>query len=84
MKITAVDSFLLTLPYATAGGFHFIAGRPASGLNMLLVRVRTDAGLEGWGEAFGHAVAPATKTVIDTLLAPYARTPEATEKEGAR
>jgi L-alanine-DL-glutamate epimerase-like enolase superfamily enzyme len=37
---------------------------------MLLVRVLTDAGIEGWGEAFGHAVAPATKTVLDTMIAP--------------
>lgn len=71
MKITAIDSFLLTIPYRTSGGFHFIAGRPSAGLTMLLVRVRTDAGLEGWGEAFGHAVAPATKTVLDTMVAPF-------------
>jgi L-alanine-DL-glutamate epimerase-like enolase superfamily enzyme len=71
MKITAIDTFLLTLPYATSGGFHFIAGRPSSGLNMLLVRIRTDEGLEDWGEAFGHAVAHSTKTVIDTLVAPF-------------
>jgi L-alanine-DL-glutamate epimerase-like enolase superfamily enzyme len=71
MKITAIDTFLLTLPYATRGGFHFIAGRPSSGLNMLLVRIRTDAGLEGWGEAFGHAVVHSTKAVIDTMVAPF-------------
>ena len=47
-----------------------IAGRPAAGLNMLLVRIETDAGVTGWGEAFGHAVAPATRTVLDTLVGP--------------
>lgn len=71
MKITAIDSFLLTIPYRTDGGFHYIAGRPSAGLTMLLVRVRTDEGLEGWGEAFGHAVAAGTKTVLDSLVAPF-------------
>lgn len=70
MKITALETFLLTIPYHTPGGYQFIAGRPSPGLNMLLVRVLTDGGIEGWGEAFGHAVAPATKTVLDTMIAP--------------
>lgn len=70
MKIIAIDSFLLVVPYRTQGGFHYIAGRPSAGLTMLLLRVRSDDGAEGWGEAFGHAVAASTKTAIDTLVAP--------------
>jgi D-galactarolactone cycloisomerase len=71
MKITAVDSFHLVVPYRTEGGFHFIAGRPSSGLAMVLVRVRTDTGLEGWGEAFGHGAAASTKAALDTLVGPF-------------
>src|ERR1700688_3207158 len=52
------------------GGPRAIAGRPAEALNILLVRVATDDGITGWGEAFGHGVAPATKLAIDTLIAP--------------
>jgi D-galactarolactone cycloisomerase len=70
MKITAVESILLTVPYRSSSGLRMIAGRPAPGLNMLLVRLETDAGLTGWGEAFGHAVAPATRTALDTIVAP--------------
>ena len=70
LKITAVDSFLLALPYRTSGGFHYIAGRPSNTLAMLLVRISTDDGLSGWGEAFGHAGAAATKSMLDTLVAP--------------
>jgi D-galactarolactone cycloisomerase len=70
MKITAVESILLTIPYLTGSGLRMIAGRPAAGLNMLLVRLETDAGVTGWGEAFGHAVAPATRTVLDTVVGP--------------
>ena len=70
MNITAVETILLQIPYDIGGGRMAIAGRPASRLNILLVRIDTDDGLTGWGEAFGHAVAPATKVVIDTIIAP--------------
>jgi D-galactarolactone cycloisomerase len=70
MKITAAESILLTIPYRTSGGLQSIAGRPAAGLNILLIRLETDQGTTGWGEAFGHGVSPATKTAFDTLVAP--------------
>ncbi|HEY1413597.1 MAG TPA: hypothetical protein VGF36_15730, partial [Rhodopila sp.] len=70
MKITGIETILLRIPYDIGGGPMAIAGRPATGLNILLVRIDTDAGLTGWGEAFGHGVSPATKLVIDTMIAP--------------
>src|ERR1700741_2068515 len=70
MKITAAESILLPIPYRTSGGLQSIAGRPAAGLNILLLRIETDEGITGWGEAFGPGVSPATKTAFDTLLAP--------------
>jgi L-alanine-DL-glutamate epimerase-like enolase superfamily enzyme len=70
MKITAVESILLTVPYRTGGGLQSIAGRPSAGLNILAIRLETDQGITGWGEAFGHGVCPATKTAFDTLVAP--------------
>ena len=70
MKITAVESILLTVPYRTGGGLQSIAGRPSAGLNILAIRLETDQGISGWGEAFGHGVCPATKIAFDTLVAP--------------
>ena len=70
MKITAIETILLQIPYDIGGGPLAIAGHPATKLNILLVGIQTDAGITGWGEAFGHAVAPATKLVIDTMIAP--------------
>ena len=37
---------------------------------MLLVRIDTDGGITGWGEAFGHRIFPATRAVIDTVIGP--------------
>jgi L-alanine-DL-glutamate epimerase-like enolase superfamily enzyme len=45
------------------------AARPGDP-DALLVKITTDQGLAGWGEAFGHNVIPATKAVIDHMLAP--------------
>jgi L-alanine-DL-glutamate epimerase-like enolase superfamily enzyme len=52
------------------GATPMLGGRPRTSIDMLLVRVETDAGLTGWGEAFGHRVFPATRAVLDTLLGP--------------
>src|SRR5262249_34864364 len=70
MKITAVESILLNVPYRAGGGLQAIAGRPSAGLNILAIRLETDEGIVGWGEAFGHGGCPATKTAFDTLVAP--------------
>ena len=70
VKIVSVETILLQIPYDIGGGPIAIAGRASPGLNVLLVRIDTDDGLTGWGEAFGHGIAPATQLVIDTMLAP--------------
>jgi len=70
MKITAVETVLVAIPAhdgAPPGG----ADRPRLGQFVtLLVRIETDEGVSGWGEAFGHSIAPSTKQTIDGLLAP--------------
>jgi L-alanine-DL-glutamate epimerase-like enolase superfamily enzyme len=47
-----------------------LGGRARTSIDMLLVRVDTDDGVTGWGEAFGHRIFPATRAAIDTLLGP--------------
>ena len=73
MKITRIDTVRVAIP--------FDRGAPALGIRPglkawdkmegLLVRVETEDGLEGWGEAFGHFSNPATDEVIHTLVGPY-------------
>jgi L-alanine-DL-glutamate epimerase-like enolase superfamily enzyme len=70
MKIAAVESILASIPYKATGSAQRVAGQASPGLNMLLVKVTTEDGMIGWGEAFGHAVAPGTKAVLDSLVAP--------------
>jgi len=69
MKIIAASSVLLGLPYR-AHGPDIIAGRPATHINALQICIETEDGLVGWGEAFGHSVAPVTQAAFDTMIAP--------------
>jgi D-galactarolactone cycloisomerase len=70
MKITEVASIVLTLPMVIEGATPMLGGRARTSIDMLLVRIDTDAGITGWGEAFGHRIFPATRAALDTLLGP--------------
>ena len=70
MIITKVETFHAALPYsyhrpATSGR---ASGWPA--IDTLLVRIETDDGVEGWGEAFGFTSCATTRRAVDTLIAP--------------
>jgi L-alanine-DL-glutamate epimerase-like enolase superfamily enzyme len=70
--ITGIDTFLLRIPLrpgdASAGSVWGPADVPAA--YSLLVKVTTDDGYEGWGEAFGLRAAAVTQHAIDELIAP--------------
>jgi D-galactarolactone cycloisomerase len=70
MKITRVETIVLTMPMQIDGATPMLGGRPRTSIDMLLVRIDTDAGITGWGEAFGHRIFPATRAVVDTILGP--------------
>jgi L-alanine-DL-glutamate epimerase-like enolase superfamily enzyme len=70
MLITAIESSVVSLPFSMGGPHPLFAGQPWNRLEILLVRVETDDGLVGWGEAFGHAAIAATKAALDTIVAP--------------
>ncbi len=70
MKITRVETIVLNLPMLIDGVTPMLGGRPRTSIDMLLVRIDTDAGITGWGEAFGHRIFHATRAAIDTLLGP--------------
>jgi L-alanine-DL-glutamate epimerase-like enolase superfamily enzyme len=72
MKIQAIETIVLKIPYTTGGSPDTEAwgGKPWESADALLVKVSTDAGLVGWGEAFGYNAIPATKAAIDHMIAP--------------
>jgi len=47
-----------------------VGGKEWMTLDILLVRIETEDGLVGWGEAFGHGAIPASRAALETLVAP--------------
>lgn len=72
MKITRIETFLLKVPYEMGGPHPQFGGKPRTSMDILALRVDTDAGISGWGEAFGGPTAPATRLVIEQQVAPLA------------
>jgi D-galactarolactone cycloisomerase len=70
MRITAIESRIVSLPFDMGGPPASFAGKPWTHLDILLVRVETADGFVGWGEAFGHAGIHATRAALDTIVAP--------------
>ena len=71
MTIKSITPIALDLPFEVGGPKSQFAGRPRQ-MAMLLVRVETDDGIVGWGEAFCYAVWPVTRVAIEKLVAPMA------------
>lgn len=72
MKIDKIETVVLRIPYTSGGpsDTQVWGGRAWQTADVLLVKIETDAGVTGWGEAFGYNVIPATKVAIDQILAP--------------
>jgi D-galactarolactone cycloisomerase len=70
MKITNVETIVINMPMKLDGAVPMQAGQARTSIDMLLVRIDTDAGISGWGEGFGHRIWPATRAAIDTLIGP--------------
>jgi D-galactarolactone cycloisomerase len=70
VRIIAIETSVVSLPFTMGGPYQLFAGQLWNRMEILLVKVETEDGLVGWGEAFGHAAIPATKAAIDSILAP--------------
>ncbi len=72
MRIISIEPIPIAIPYRHEGPLTGFGGSVWPTLRYLLVRVETEDGLVGWGEAFGYSVIPATAAVIRETLAPLA------------
>jgi L-alanine-DL-glutamate epimerase-like enolase superfamily enzyme len=82
MLITNVKTHHVCIPY-DAGVANFRQGALAiTALAIIIVEVSTDAGVTGWGDAFGYVCPRSTATAIDEMIAPQARGQEVPDAEG--
>ena len=66
MIIERIETFPLRIPFRPGAGPAGTAGAVGS----LLVKVTTDEGVKGWGEAFGFEAVPVTRRAVEELVAP--------------
>jgi L-alanine-DL-glutamate epimerase-like enolase superfamily enzyme len=72
MIIARIQTFPLRIPFKPGTRSAASAWGPEdlAAVDSLLVKVTTDQGCEGWGEAFGFTAAPVTQRAVDELIAP--------------
>ena len=72
MKIARIDSHPIKVPFTFGGNPTGYGGRNWTTNNILLVRVETDTGLVGWGEAFCYGCTDAVRAALHHMIAPIA------------
>ena len=70
MKITRVEPIFIAVPYEHGGPKQMRPLGPWTLMETLFVRIDTDAGITGWGEAFGFAVSALTRDAIVRAVEP--------------
>jgi D-galactarolactone cycloisomerase len=70
MKIAKVESISIKVPFNFGGAPTGYGGRNWTTNNILLVKVETDSGITGWGEAFCYGCTDAVKGALDSMIAP--------------
>ncbi len=79
MKIASIDSISIKVPFSFGGGPSGHPVRTGTTNNILLVKVQTDTGLTGWGEAFCYGCTDAVKAALHSMIAPVSIGRDATD-----
>ena len=72
MKITAVQAVPLSIPFQYGAEGWKLGSGGWKALDFCLVRVETDTGLTGWGEAFSYSCRRAVSAAVRDMIAPLA------------
>lgn len=70
MKIKKVDAIPLRIPFDHGGPPAGWGGQAWTAFDFVLVRVETDDGLVGWGEAFSYNCRRAVQAAVEDMIAP--------------
>ena len=70
MIISSLDTIIVDLPFKNPGPPSGFGGKEWTTITSLLVRIETDKGIVGWGEAFGFNCVTSTEKTIQDLIKP--------------
>ncbi|MBN9261221.1 MAG: mandelate racemase/muconate lactonizing enzyme family protein, partial [Hyphomicrobium sp.] len=69
-RITSVEPIVLKIPFSDGSSGVGLMPTKWTSLEIVLVKVVTDDGLVGWGEAFGYFCANAVAAAVRDMVAP--------------
>lgn len=72
MKIAKIDTISVKVPFNYGQAAGGVAARTGATNNILLIKVETDSGITGWGEAFCYNCTDAVKAALHSMVAPLA------------
>ncbi len=72
MKIVRVEAVPLSIPCRYGGEGWTLGAGGWKALDICLVRVDTDAGITGWGDAFSYSCRRAVAAAVNDMIAPIA------------
>jgi D-galactarolactone cycloisomerase len=71
MKITAIEPILVAIPYDHGGPkWVDVSGKARATMDAVYLKVETDSGITGWGEAYGFGACALTHAAFDRLVTP--------------
>ena len=70
MQISQVDAIPLSIPFTHGGPSIAWVGNDWKALDVVLVRIETDEGLVGWGEAFSYNCRRAVTAMVEDVAGP--------------
>lgn len=70
MKIAALSAIPLQIPFSIGPVLAKSGGQPWKAQEIVLIKVETENGLVGWGEAFSYSCQRAVVAVIEDMVAP--------------
>jgi L-alanine-DL-glutamate epimerase-like enolase superfamily enzyme len=82
VKITRVEALPLSIPSSYGADSWALGTGGWKALDFCLVRVDTDAGLTGWGEAFSYSCRRAVAAAVRDMIAPIALGQDAADIAG--
>lgn len=82
MKITRVEAVPLSIPSRYGADSWKLGTGGWRALDFCLVRVDTDAGITGWGEAFSYSCRRPVAAAVNEMIAPVALGHDAADIEG--
>jgi L-alanine-DL-glutamate epimerase-like enolase superfamily enzyme len=81
MKLTRITPIHVAIPYEHGAPKPIqTSGRERTTMDAVYIKVETDAGLTGWGEAYGFGACAVTAAALTNLIAPLAEGRELKEE----